>query len=191
MKKFVNRVIDEKNKIGFMYSKEEGEVSLDILWFDENKEPIKSLTFLRKSDFIISGMGYDLEQIARDSKLEFLVPKNCIAYKECAGLVEGLENLEIEDDDTREYKKKYLNVLKDENGVNFTFVNNREDEREGLSAEKFNVFIKNVFPDGRSKIDRNELDTKDRLNNFFYLNARKFSYEHSLLRCLDGDELGR
>lgn len=191
MKDCIKRIIDEKNNMGFVYSLEGECVLLDILWFDEKKEPIKSLTFRRKSDFIISGMSYDLEECGRATTMDFLIPKDSIAYKECSCLLEGLDNLEIEDDDTSEYKKKYLDISKNENGVNFTFINNREDQKQGRSIEKFDVFIKNIFPDGRSKIDRKELDTKDRLNKFFYLNSKKLSYEHSLLKYLDGDELAR
>lgn len=45
------------------------------------------------------------------------------------------------------------------------FINKLEDENYVL--EKFHIFIKNIGPDGRSKIDQYYKDTKIRLFNFF------------------------
>jgi len=79
-------------------------------------------------------------------------------------LLSGDDSLLIEDDDTREYNKKYLVITKNDDKILLTFVNKKDEK---IMWEKFNVFIKNTMYDLRSKIDVQELDTKNRLSNFF------------------------
>ena len=75
------------------------------------------------------------------------------------------EELLIDDDSTMEDDKKYMLIKRIKDKIYILFVN-KLGNNEFLSKE-FNVFIKNILYDGRSKIDSKSKDTKIRLNDFF------------------------
>ncbi len=75
------------------------------------------------------------------------------------------EELLIDDDGTIEEGKKYLLIKKIKDKIYILFVNKLENNE--FLSKKFNVFVKNILYDGRSKVDRKSKDTKIRLNNFF------------------------
>lgn len=70
----------------------------------------------------------------------------------------------IDDDETKEINQKYLRIYRSERKIVIEFVNNLIDID---STDRFNVFIKNIGFDIRSKIDAFEKDTKERLYIFF------------------------
>ena len=76
------------------------------------------------------------------------------------------KELMIDDDDTRELLKKYMIIYYKDDYIYVDF-NNYLGSEDDIFAEKFNVFIKNIVFDGRSKIDHQNLNTKDRLLYFF------------------------
>ena len=82
-------------------------------------------------------------------------------------LLDHDNELLIDDDDTREDNIKYMLIYKSEDKIYIDFVNNLKDEAHINSVEKFHVFIKNITFDGRSKIDKDNKDTKKRLFTFF------------------------
>ena len=55
-------------------------------------------------------------------------------------------------------------ISKKEDKINLAFINDLEDAD---IIDRFSVFIKNIGPDGRSKIDSFYKDTKERLYFFF------------------------
>jgi len=60
--------------------------------------------------------------------------------------------------------KKYDDIIK----IVFTNNQNEEEFSKSLISERFNIFIKNIVYDGRSKLDQNVGDTtKERLINLF------------------------
>ena len=75
------------------------------------------------------------------------------------------EELLIDDDGTIEEEKKYLLIKKIKDKIYILFVNKLENNE--FLSKKFNVFVKNILYDGRSKVDIKSKDTKIRLNNFF------------------------
>ena len=76
----------------------------------------------------------------------------------------GDKELIIDDDDTYEDMEKYMTISIDNDIITIKFINKLENDN---SMERFSVFIKNIGFDLRSKIDCNDLDTKDRLYVFF------------------------
>lgn len=74
------------------------------------------------------------------------------------------DELLIDDDGSREDNKKYMLVRREKDKIFMEFIDELEDESY---IERFHVFIKNIGPDGRSKIDRDYKDTKNRLFIFF------------------------
>ena len=75
------------------------------------------------------------------------------------------EELLIDDDSTMEDDKKYMLIKRIKDKIYILFVNKLENNE--FLSKKFNVFIKNILYDGRSKIDSKSKDTKIRLNDFF------------------------
>ena len=67
----------------------------------------------------------------------------------------------IDDDDTREIMEKYMVIKKDNNIIKVFIINTKII---GYDIGKFNVFIKNIGPDPRSKID--DYKTKIRIIEF-------------------------
>ncbi len=74
------------------------------------------------------------------------------------------EELLIDDDLTIGSYNKYMAIYKKDNDIVLDFISKPEEKD---CFEKFHIFIKNIGPDGRSKIDSLNLDTKIRLHRFF------------------------
>ena len=83
----------------------------------------------------------------------------------------------IEDDNTRENNLNYLKIYLNKNKIYIDFIDEAEDNT--LIQEHFYIFIKNICIDGRSKIDREYKDTKERLLVFFKEVYQIFKYEYS------------
>ena len=90
--------------------------------------------------------------------------KNNLLYIPLLHLLNGDDELIIDDDETYEIEKKYMKIYINNEKINIDFINNLDKD---LAYERFYVFIKNTGPDLRSKIDCFEKDTKDRLYLFF------------------------
>ena len=120
-------------------------------------------------------MSYDLSQSddygfdAMDSKysnsdtITFKIDVHHPLYFPLLHLLNGDKSLIIDDDASRELNKKYMQVTNEDNFISINFVNKKNDS----SYDKFNVFVKNIAFDLRSKIDCQNLDTKTRLHKFF------------------------
>lgn len=148
-------IYQEKNE-GFMYIKtiKEG--------FLANNEVLKSYSLFQSDDYVFEGSIDDNEV----NELSFSFDVNHPLYFPLIHLLRGDESLIIDDDATRELNKKYLRISRKNDIVYLTFVNNLADDNRA-SYERFNVFIKNIMIDIRSKIDEQRLDTKERLRVFF------------------------
>lgn len=73
------------------------------------------------------------------------------------------DSLIIDDDGTSEELIKYVEFKKDKDKILIIF--HDEEDSKGTYSERFNVFIKNVGPDPRSKIE--DFNIKYRLHKFF------------------------
>ena len=121
----------------------------------------KNCTFCQEDNYYFNVI---LLKNIKDNKITFEYDINHPLYLAFFHLLKDDSTLRIEDDGTKEYDKKYLEISKNNDSINLTFVNNLENDK---AWSKFNVFVKNTDYDLKSKIDRDELDTKERLKTFF------------------------
>lgn len=70
--------------------------------------------------------------------------------------------LVIDDDDTYDILKKYMTVKREETSIKIIFTNLKE---ENFYHNRYGAFIKNIGPDGRSKIE--DINIKYRIVDFF------------------------
>lgn len=104
------------------------------------------------------------------NELFFEFEKDDPLYPELVILLDEEKKIVIDDDNTPSELGKFMSIEKVNNNIVIHFVGNADCE---LNHQKFSVFIKNVGPDARSKIQRSDL--KIRLMEFFR------SCEYSLL----------
>lgn len=187
----VCRIIDKN--IVYDYFRDTNRTDLRISWLYDDGQIEKYLCFHKSSDYSFWGGQVDNYE---KQQIEFtLGPDNLI----CAPLknfLNGKKQINIDDDDTCEYNKRFMEIKDESKQLVVNILDNRE-ETDKLDIYKLNVFIKNVLYDGRSKIDRYGLDTKDRLAQLFYEINKEFSkqikynsnnYEYSLMKYLEYGE---
>lgn len=125
-------------------------------------DKLVSYSLLQSDDYIFSALTDD-----EDAKeLTFKYDINHPLYFPFIHFLNGKESIKIEDDDTMEYEKKYLEICNENNVIYLRFLN-KLDNQEKYDMDKFTIFIKNILFDLRSKIDNNGEDTKERLSNLF------------------------
>lgn len=129
--------------------------------FLENGEVVKSYTLSQWDDYGFRGWASDDEDIKR---LSFEFDMTHPLYIPLIHLLNYDEELVIDDDDTREENKNFMQIHQEEDKILVDFVNELDDD---YLVDRFNVFIKNILFDGRSKIDQQQKDTKTRLIDFF------------------------
>ena len=127
----------------------------------QNGEPSKIITMFMGDDF-----GFEAFTFSDDKKdnVEFQVPVYDPLYKHLNFLLGENDSLIIDDDMTEQNNKKYMKVQKEDQNILIGFYNNL---KEFSITNKFIITIINIMRDGRSKIDREGLDTKERLVRFF------------------------
>ena len=96
--------------------------------------------------------------------VNFTIPQYDPLYKYLNTLLGVNNDLIIDDDMTAEVKQKYMKIQKHEQDISVDFYNGLKD---ASITDKFIITIINIMRDGRSKIDREGLDTKERLVKFF------------------------
>ena len=129
--------------------------------FFKNGDIEKIYILMRTDDYNFNALIYEDDNI---NELSFEYDINHPLYLPLLHLLNNKEKLLIDDDDTREEYQKYLVICKSTNKINLSFINNNSNS---IGIEKFTVFIKNIMDDLRSKINQNNLDTKERLTMFF------------------------
>lgn len=179
-----NRILIYRVSKGYIkqtYTIEEG--------FIDNKEVIKTYTLSQWDDYGLNGWIYNEKEI---NNISFNFDENHPLYFPLFHLLNYDDELLIEDDDTRENNKKYIRLYSKKEIIHLDFINELKEEN---SIGRFNVFIKNIAPDGRSKIDQERKDTKKRLFEFFnevhntLLNEnRQISMEEYLLKNMKKEE---
>lgn len=129
--------------------------------FLNNKKFLKSYTLSMSDDYLFS--AFTDEDIYTIDKISFEFNDNHPLYIPLLHLLNNDDELIIDDDATRELNKNYIRVHKDDNTIYFDFISEIDED----DMNRFNIHIKNIVKDLRSKIDNFNLDTKDRLNTFF------------------------
>ena len=108
----------------------------------------------------MSFQGYTYNQ--EEQELEFSFDKNDSIYFCLNRLLTNDKQIIIDDDDTYERMQKYMIIKKEQTAIKIIFVNTKKDDK---NYDKHRVFIKNIAPDSRSKIE--DFSIKLRLVNFF------------------------
>lgn len=125
----------------------------------ENENLLKTVSLFMQDDFNFSGY---MENVKDIKELSFEFDINDPLYFCLNRLLGNSTELIIDDDDTREQMKKYMIIKKENNTIKIIFINKNLN---CLEYDKFGVFIKNIFEDGRSKIKFT--DIKPKLIKFF------------------------
>lgn len=134
--------------------------SIGITRCELEENLIKNIRFDCWDDMAFNAYIQNLETL---DKIEFTFNIDDPLYF-CLYRLLGKDNkLIIDDDDTYEIMHKYMVIEKIDLNIKITFVNKLK-ERE-YNIERFRIFIKNIGPDPRSKIE--DFNTKIRLANFF------------------------
>ena len=127
----------------------------------QNGEPLKVLKMSMTDDFGFEAFTFSDEET---DSVSFSIPQYDPLYKHLNVLLGTHSDLIIDDDMTAEEKQKYMKIQKHEQDISVDFYNGSKD---ASITDKFIITIINIMRDGRSKIDRDGLDTKERLVKFF------------------------
>lgn len=127
--------------------------------FIENEEVIKSIDFAIWDDMSIHVY---LSSHEYPDYIDFFFDLHDPIYFCLDELLGEANTFVIDDDDSCEILKKYMKIEKVETGIKIIFVNTKN---ERIHHNKFGVFIKNIGPDGRSKIE--DINIKYRIVDFF------------------------
>lgn len=130
--------------------------------FLENGDIIKTYSLSRWDDYGLNGWINNDEGV---NKVSFEFDIEHPLFLPLFHLLDYEEELLIDDDDSKEDNKKYLLIHRKKDKIYMDFIDELEDSF--YTGERFHVFIKNIGFDGRSKIDRDQKDTKERLFAFF------------------------
>lgn len=157
--------------------------------FIENDELVKTYDLCQWDDY---GFNCWINNDNEVKKISFEFDMDHPLYFPLFHLLNYDDELLIDDDDTREDNKNYMLVHREKDKVYIDFIDELPNNNH---MERFYVFIKNIFYDGRSKIDQNQKDTKERLANFFNeahsiltRDYRQISIEEWFLRNSKSDE---
>ena len=127
----------------------------------QNGEPSKILTMSMTDDFGFEAFTFSDEET---DSVNFSIPQYDPLYKHLNTLLGVNDDLVIDDDMTAEEKQKYMKIQRQKQEILIDFYNYFKDDS---STNRFIITIINIMRDGRSKIDRDGLDTKERLLKFF------------------------
>lgn len=125
----------------------------------ENGELKKIITFKKSYNFLIDGWMVSNDET---NILTYEFEENDPLYDYLNNLIGEQETFVLDDDLTCEENKKFVSIKKENNKIVLSLLNNN------YSIDKFNICVINTFQnDGRSKIDYNQSDVRERLNKFF------------------------
>ena len=133
--------------------------------FIENDEIKKTYNLSQWDDYGFTAWINNIDKDIKTISYEFDI--NHPLYIPLIHLLNYDEELIIDDDDTNELNKKCMRIYNKKDKILVDFINKLEDNNYYSTSEKFHVFIKNIVTDGRSKIDCQYKDTKERLFIFF------------------------
>ena len=152
------RLAEEKLSLTYMFAIKED--------FLKDGEYDRSYTLGRWDDYGFRGHKHlDWKEEKETKTLSYEFDCNHPFFVYLLRLLNGEKELIIDDDDTPEDKMKYMHLhLDDDYIIRLDFVYNLNNQ---FDISRFNVFIKNVGFDLRSKLDCDDTDIKERLHFFF------------------------
>lgn len=151
-------ILKDKNKIVLIVSDSySGETIIVSKGYFENEKLTKSLNLSIWDDMSFQGFSYG----NNSNMIEFEFDINDPIYFCLNRLLDKDKKLIIDDDETSQHIKKYMIIQKEEKTIKIIFVNYLEKPD---IIDKFRIFIKNIGPDPRSKIE--DYNMKVRLINF-------------------------
>lgn len=149
-------------------------------------KPIKNYSLSKYDDYGFNGHIYIKENdtyiLDKVNSLSFDFSIDHPLYIPLLNLLNGDDELIIDDDYTNNLNKKYMIIKRKHDKIYLCFVNSLEEDE---LIYKFFVFIKNIMFDSRSKIDYMNKDTKDRLYLFFEEIDEVFKGEYHQLTLLE------
>ena len=139
---------------------------------DDNGNPLKYFDFSMDDDFRFSGHLFDtnIEKIEKMTTLDFEIDKDSILFQPLKEFLNNDESFLLDDDfSIYDDNKKTMKVFAEEDKIKIQFKNIKEKDENSVE-NRFMVFVKNIFRDGRSKIDQGQPNNKikDRLRHLFY-----------------------
>jgi hypothetical protein len=161
----LNKEIKISDKKIIRYEIRSGYVPIQTVTYANLENGIKTISFSRWDDYCFrSYHEMDFKDYDNSKREEHVFEKDNPLYIPLLHLLDGEDELIIDDDETSEMNKKYMRICKEEEKIIVVFINELGKDTD---LEKFNIFIKNIDFDLRSKIDCLRKDTKDRLYFFF------------------------
>lgn len=130
--------------------------------FFKDNELDKTITFSIWDDMSFNTHIHNEELCLDITELSFEIDIEDKIYYALNRMLGRSNSLIIDDDDTREELRNYLEFKRTNNKIIITF---HDEDIEKPLFERFNIFIKNIGPDYRSKID--DFNIKYRLVRFF------------------------
>jgi|GEM_PF-7097205 len=169
-------VVIEKANIGYSSSYEMAEF--------RDGELDRTISFIQCDDYKFQTfcLSSNIDEINR---IDFNIEKDNPFYNSINKFLDKEDSIIIDDDGTREINKKTLQFLRSGEIIIISFFNELGKNETG----KFNIFVKSILTDLRSKIDDGNLDTKDRLCRLFESFRAEFCPETLEEYPIKSDEL--
>ena len=154
--------ISENRTLRYTYI-DEGIPNIEITeMFFEPGKPAKSYTFAKWHDYRLDGWIDDYDDSIR--QISFDIDQNHPLFVPFLHLLNCDDSLIIDDDMTREETENYISISRIGKTVRVEFFNNPD---VNTNSESFYITVIGAHGDGRSKIDQQFKDTKERLARFF------------------------
>ena len=130
--------------------------------FMENGKLVGGYTLVKSHNY--SFTGWDKNDKGKEM-ISFEFDINHPLYIPLFHLLNYDDELIIDDDNAIEDDKRHILIRREKDKIYLDFVNKYSEKNKGL--EKFYIFIKDILPDGRSRVSQKGKDTKERLPIFF------------------------
>ena len=161
----VNKEIEINSKHKITYNVMDGYTEYQVITDIDNTDEPKNIKFCRWDDYCFRSWQHaEFDEYMKKKVQSHEFTKENPLYIPLLNLLNGEPELIIDDDDTPGINQNYMRIYLDGEIIKIDFYH-LSDRVEKF--DKFSVFIKNICPDIRSKIDCNDLDTKERLYFFF------------------------
>lgn len=129
-------------------------------YFFKNEDLDKTITFSIWDD--MQFQGWDSSDSCAETKIDFKINVEDKIYFALNRLLGTDDTLLIDDDETYKNWQNYLDISRKDSHI---LVSIHDNSKDRPIYDRFKVFIKNIAPDGRSKIE--DFNVKYRLHKFF------------------------
>jgi hypothetical protein len=157
----MDRILD--NKYMYLIDDEKDKKAFTVYFPTEDLHKVDTtFAFYISDDFRLIALQKERSP-EENGRLELTINRDNLFYGPLLKFFRGDSSVIIEDDMSMEKYGKKLTFKRDEHdNIQIVFEYLLKDY-----PGEFSVNIKNIFPDGRSKIDQNKLDTKNRLFDLY------------------------